>query len=189
MGDNMSDLWVPNGFGSQRDMDAAIADARASLPRDSIPDLKGHWVLKVYEGDVVKDDYGRIRNRLVDELDGYNLVTTSGKGIILDRLYGLSAVGVVAKMGVGTDNTAAAAGNTSLTAVDYGPAAFDATPTRSSLVVTSLQTWSTSQGNIAWAELGSFTAANGMLNRIAPIGPYTKTSANAILVSLALTQS
>ncbi len=185
----MSDLWAPGGFGSQRDMDAAIADARASLPRDVIPDMKGHWTLKVYEGDVVKDDYGRIVNPLVDELDGYNLVTTAGKGTILDRLYALGGIGAVTKMGVGTSNTAAAVGDTSLTAVDYGPAAFDATPTRASLVVTSLQTWSTSQGNITWAELGEFTAANVILNRIAPIGPYTKTSANAILVSLALTQS
>lgn len=170
-------------------MDAAIAEARRDLPHDAIPSMKGHWVLKVFEGDIVKDSSGRILNPLVDELDGYNLVTTVGKGTILDRLYGLSSIGAVTKMGVGTSNTAAAVGDTALTAVDYGPAAFDSTPTRSSLTVTSLQTWSTSQGNITWAELGSFTAANALLNRLAPIGPYTKTSANAIQVSLALTQS
>lgn len=151
--------------------------------------MKGHWTLNVFEGDVVKDNYGRILNPKVDCLDGYNLVTTAGKGTILDRLYGLGAIGAVTKMGVGTSNTAAAIGDTSLTAVDYGPAAFDGTPSRASLVVTSTQTWSTSQGNIVWAELGEFTAANVLLNRIAPIGPYTKTSSVSILVSLALTQS
>lgn len=185
----MRELWQPSGFASKRDMDNAIREARSNFASDAIPGLKGHWTLRVYEGDIVKDDQGRVRNPLVDELDGYNLVTTVGKGIILDRLYGLSSVGAITKMGVGTSNTAAAIGDTSLTAVDYGPAAFDSTPTRSSLVVTSLQTWSTSQGNIAWAELGSFTAANALLNRLAPIGPYTKTSANSIQVSLALTQS
>lgn len=180
-----------SGFGSERMLDAAVADLRRNSPpavRELLAPMKGHWTMQVYEGDVVKDDYGRVTNPLVDELDGYNLVTTSGKGIILDRLYGLSAIGAVTKMGVGTSNTAAAIGNTSLTAVDYGPAAFDGTPTRSSLVVTSIQTWSTSQGNIAWAELGEFTAANSMLNRLAPVGPYTKDNTVAITVTLQLTQ-
>lgn len=181
-----------SGFSSRRELDRAVADLKASMPGrlgDTLVAPKGHWVLRAFEGDIVKDDYGRILNRKVDELDGYNLVTTSGKGIILDRLYGLSSILAVVKMGVGTSNTAAAVGNTSLTAADYGPAAFDSTPTRSTLTVTSLQTWSTSQGNITWAELGEFTAANSMLNRIAPIGPYTKDSSVSILVSLALTQS
>lgn len=196
----MSDFPAGN-FASQADLDRAIANWRRHTPlhkgtagvliaeRDAVPSLKGHWILNVFDGDIERDAYGLVRNRLVDQLDGYNLVTTNGKGTILDRLYGLGGIGAVTKMGVGTDNTAAAVGNSSLTAVDYGPAAFDSTPTRSSLVVTSLQTWSTSQGNITWAELGSFTAANVLLNRIAPIGPYTKTSANAIIASLALTQA
>lgn len=181
------------GFGSQHALDAAITDLRRNTPpavqRDAIPSLKGHWTMHVWDGDVEYDANGLIRNRLVDTLDGYNLVTTAGKGTILDRLYGLSTILAVAKMGVGTSNTAAAVGDTSLTAVDYGPAAFDSTPTRSGLVVTSIQTWTTAQGNITWAELGEFTAANVMLNRIAPIGPYTKTSANAITVTLQLTQA
>lgn len=202
----MSDLWLPSdadraferdrlvsGFESKLEMDKAVADFRRNASPTAVlehlPPLEGHWILDVWEGDVVKDDYGRVLNRKVAQLDGYNLVTTSGKGIILDRLYGLSAIGVVAKMGVGTSNTAAAVGNTSLTAVDYGPAAFDGTPVRSSLAVTSIQTWSTAQGNIAWAELGEFTAANGMLNRIAPIGPYTKDNTVSITVTLVLTQS
>lgn len=179
----------PNSFGSQRDLTRALNSARNGGAVDLIAPMTGHWILRAYEGDVVRDDYGRVRNPLVDELDGYNLVTTSGKGIILDRLYGLSSILAVVKMGVGTSNTAAAVGNTSLTAVDYGPAAFDGTPTRASLVVTSQQTWSTSQGNITWAELGEFTAANSMLNRIAPIGPYTKDNTVSIVVFLQLTQS
>lgn len=179
-------------FGSARDLDRHVAELRASTPAsmlDRVPELKGHWILKVHEGDIVKDDYGRILNPLVDVLDGYNLVTTVGKGTILDRLYALGSIGAVTKIGVGTDNTAAAVGNTTLTAVDYGPAAFDSLPTRASLVVTSQQTYSTAQGNITWAEIAEFTAANAMLNRIAPIGPYTKTSANSIIAVLQLTQS
>lgn len=167
----MSDLWVPGGA------------------LDALPPVKGHWLMNVYEGDIERDDYGRIRNPLVDQLEGENLVTTSGKGIILDRLFGLSAVGAITKLGVGTSNTAAAIGDTALTGVDYGPAAFDGTPTRASLTVTASQTYSTAQGNLTWAELGAFNAANVMLNRIAPIGPFTKTSAVSVQVFLQLTQS
>lgn len=196
------------------------------LVKDHVPELKGHWRLDVYEGDIVWSKLtarqrlenslwraeaslpavmrnGRKRglcrgdrmhvptrtNKLLQTIEGDNLVTTSGKGLILDRLYALSAVGQVTKTGVGTSNTAAAVGDTALTAVSYGAAAaFDSTPTRAGLVVTSIQTFLTTDANFAWAELGLFNAANVMLNRIAPVGPFTKSSAVSIVVTVQLTQ-
>ncbi len=204
--------------------------APGSVFKDKSPELKGHWKLDIYEGDIkwskltlkqklnnkfwdleallpskfrdskqprrIKDGikyYVPVRlNTLLDTLEGDNLVTTSGKGIILDRLYNMpgSPTGAVTKMGVGTSSTAAAVGDTSLTGVNYSAAAaFDALPTRSGLVATSIQTFLTTDANFAWAELGEFNAANTMLNRIAPIGPFTKSSAVSIVVTVQLTQS
>lgn len=151
-----------------------------------MPDLKGHWRLDVYRGDVERDESGRVLNELVEVIEGENLVTTSGKGLLLDRLYGLASVGAMTQMGVGTSNTAAAVGDTSLTGQVLQ--AFDSTPTRAGLVVTSVATFGTGTANIVWAELGSFNATPTMLNRIAPIGPFTKTSAVSIVVTLTLTQ-
>lgn len=150
-------------------------------------DLKGHWRLDVYKGDIVKDEHGRILNELERVIEGENLVTTSGKGMLMDRLYGLSGVGAMTQMGVGTSNTAANVADTTLTGLVLQ--AFDATPTRSGLVVTSIATFGTGTANITWAELGSFNATPTMLNRIAPIGPFSKTSAVSIVVTLTLTQA
>lgn len=153
---------------------------------DDAPSLVGHWILDVYEGDVVRDDAGNITNRQVDRLEGTNLITTGGKGMIMDRLYGLSAVGAMTRTGVGTSNTAAAVGNTSLTGGVF--VAFDATPTRASLTVTSITTFGTGTANITWAEL-ALDNGTTLLNRIAPIGPFTKTSSVSIVVTVAVTQT
>lgn len=127
-----------------------------------------------------------ILNRKVDEFGGKNLVVTVGKQMLLDRLYGLSAVGAMTRIGIGTSNTAAAVGDTSLTGAVW--VAFDSTATRSSLTVTSISTFGTATANVTWAEMGSDNSTT-MLSRIAPIGPYTKTSAVSIIVTYQLTQS
>ena len=147
---------------------------------------KGHWKLDVYNGDITKDEQGNILNKLVETIEGENLITTVGKQMIMDRLYGLSAIGAMTRTGVGTSNVAAAVGDTALTGSTF--VAFDATATRSGLVVTSVTTFGTAVANIVWAELG---LDNGtiLLNRIAPIGPITKTSALSIVVTVTITQA
>lgn len=153
---------------------------------DELPEVTGHWLIEVYEGDIERDEDGQILNPLVDAHEGDNLVVTVGKQMILDRLFGLSAVGAMSRIGVGTSATAAAAGNTSLTSGVF--VAYDATPTRSAEVVTCVATFGTGTANIVWAELGMDNGTT-LLNRIAPIGPFTKTSAVSIVVTVTLTQS
>lgn len=148
--------------------------------------LVGHWTLDVYAGDIVRDDAGNILNEHVDRLEGHNLITTVGKQMIMDRLFGLSGVGAMTRIGVGTSATAAAVGNTSLTGGVFK--AFDSTPTRSSLTVTSVATFGTGDANISWNELGMDNGTT-LLNRIAPIGPFNKTSAVSIVVTVTVTQA
>jgi len=147
---------------------------------------KGLWTLDIYKGDIEKDSKGTILNDHVDQIKGENLIVTVGKQMIMDRLFGLSAVGAMTRIGVGTSNTAAAAGNTSLTGSTF--VAFDSTPIRSSLTVTAVATFDTSTANITWAELGMDNGTT-LLNRIAPIGPFTKTSAVSIVVTVQITQA
>ena len=158
---------------------------------DEIVLAKGHWNFDVYEGDVVKDDDGNIVNRMVDHFEGDNLIVTTGKQLILDRLFGLSSAVAVTSMGVGASATTAADGNTQLNTTP-SLFAFDATPTRTALVVTCIRTFATGEANVNWQELALFNGTvNGtsvMLNRIAPIGPFNKTSAVSIVVTVTVTQ-
>lgn len=147
--------------------------------------LRGRYKAEVYEGDIFRYK-GKIVNKKLDEFSKDNLVVTVGKQVMMDRLYGLSAVAAVSRMGVGTSNTAAAVGNTTLTGGVFK--VFDATPTRSTLTVTSITTFSTSEANITWAEMGQDNATT-LLSRVAPIGPFTKTSVVSIVLTYALTIS
>jgi hypothetical protein len=148
--------------------------------KDSTDKLMGHWTLDVYRGDEHTPE------TFIKRIEGDNLITTVGKQMILDRLFGLSAVGAMTRIGVGTDNTAAAIGNTSLTGGVF--VNYDSAATRSSLVVTCVGTFPTGTANITWAELGMDNGTT-LLNRIAPIGPFTKTSAVSIVVTVTITQS
>lgn len=148
--------------------------------------FNGHWRLDVYDGDIVKDEAGVIQNRLLEVMEGENLITTVGKQMIMDRLFGLSAVGAMTRIGVGTSATAAAIGDTSLTGGVF--VAYDSTPTRSSLTVTCVATFGTGTANINWQELGMDNGTT-LLNRIAPIGPFNKTSAVSIIVTVTITQA
>lgn len=153
---------------------------------DTAPTIHGHWVLDVYAGDIARDADGTILNEQVDRLEGHNLVTTVGKQLILDRLFGLSGQAAMSRTGVGTSATAAAVGNTSLTGGVFK--AYDAAATRSGSTVTSVTTFGTGDANISWNELGMDNGTT-LLNRIAPIGPFGKTSAVSIIVTVTLTQS
>lgn len=160
-----------------------------TVVNEFIPPLKGHWKLEVYQGDI------RTPDKLKEVIEGDNLVVTLGKQILLDRLFGLSAVAALTHMGVGTDSTAAAVGQNKLNptvagSVDFN--AFDSTPTRSSQTVTAIATWGTSDGNFSWNELGLANSATNdgthLFNRIV-IGPFSKTSAVSIVVTVTISQS
>lgn len=188
---------------------------------DLIKPMKGYWKCEVFEGEVERRDItaeqhrenqilrvglghswtaplhvGEIVSKPIDIFEGDNLVTTGGKGLLLDRLY--ETAGFPAKIsatGVGNSLTAAVVGDTQLLGAAPAPVlkVFDSVPTRAGLVVTSVTTFATGDGNQNWQELGEFNGVtNGisiMLNRIAPIGPFNKTSAVSIVVTVTLTQT
>jgi len=147
---------------------------------DESPMLHGHWTLDVYDGDVQTPE------TFIERIEGDNLFLTVGKGMMMDRLYGLSGVGAMTRTGVGTSATAAAPGDTALTGGVFK--AFDSAATRAGLVVTSVSTFGTADANISWNEL-ALDNGTMLLNRIAPIGPFAKTSAVSIVVTVQVTQS
>jgi len=160
---------------------------------EEVPQLKGHWLLEIYEGDIERDEDGLVLNELVERLEGENEVVTAGKQLLLDRLFSLAGPpGQITHMAVGDSNAAVTAGQTDLqAATNKFRKAFDSTPTRSGLVVTCVTTFATGDANFNWQELGLFNAATAgtMFNRIAPIGPFTKSSAVSIVVTVTITQS
>jgi hypothetical protein len=145
----------------------------------------GHWKIESYLGDIVRDLAGNVTNELVETVEGYNLITTVGKGVIMDRIFGLSSVAAVSRIGAGTGNSAAALGNTSLTNGVF--VAFDSPSVKSGLTVVSTATFDTNTANITWAELGMDNGGS-LFNRIAPIGPITKTPALSLIVTVGITQ-
>lgn len=181
--------------------------------KDNSTKLNAHWQVDAYYGDIVREALplkqqmwnlwadlkwkalgltseiyyrGAILNAKAYETEGWNLIVTSGKQTMLDRLFGLSAVAAVSRIGVGTNATAAAVGDTALTGSFFK--VFNSTPTRSSLTVTCITTFGTGDANLNWQELGMDNGTT-LLNRIAPIGPFNKTSAVSIVVTVQLTQS
>lgn len=157
---------------------------------EEITTLKGHWRLDIYEGDIQDEEH------YIKTIEGDNLIVTTGKNILLDRLFGLGTPpAAISALGVGNSATAASAGDVQLLGATPAPylQAFDALPTRSGQVVTCVTTISTANGNQNWQELGLFNAltnASGtMLNRIAPIGAFNKTASVSIVVTVTITQS
>ena len=123
-------------------------------------------------------------------------ISTRGKQLALDRLFGLGSEGPLTYMGVGTDSTAYAVGQTQLNPSVSGSVflkVYDATPIRTSLTVAAITTFATGEANFAWNEIGLFNGGtNGtdeMFDRIAPIGPFTKTSAVSIVATVEITQA
>ena len=155
---------------------------------DRIPLAKGNWTFDVYEGDVEYNDCGRVINPLLKSWSQTNLITTVGKQTILDRLFGLSAAVAISGTAVGTSATAAAVGDTAITGAVYQ--AFDSTPTRSALVVTALTTFGTGTANINIQESGLLSASGGvLLNRLAPVLSFTKTTAMSLAITTTITQA
>jgi hypothetical protein len=136
---------------------------------------------------------GEIVSRPIEVFEGDNLITTNGKGLLLDRLFALGTPPTqVNSMGVGATATAAAITDTQIGSTPTIQA-FDALPTRASLVVTCIATFATGAANISWNEIGMLNGTvNGtsiLFNHIAPIGPFAKTSAVSIQASVTITQA
>lgn len=150
--------------------------------------LTGVWTFTAYDGDKIHDKFGQVRNPIVWQQTKTNLITTAGKGLILDRLFGLSSVIALAGTAVGTAATAAAVGDTAITNPAYK--AFASTPTRSGLTVTAVTSYLTSEANINIQEAGLLTASGGTLfNHLAPIGPFNKTTAVSLDITTSISQS
>ena len=157
---------------------------------ETAQELHGHWRMDVYRGD------DRCPDNLLETLEFENLITTLGKQIMLDRLFGIGGPpAALSHMGVGTDSTAAAVGQNKLNptvagSVDFN--AFDGTPTRSGEVVTSITTWATGDGNFQWNEFGFANSATNdgthLFSR-AIFGPFTKTAAVSIILTVTVTQA
>ncbi len=120
----------------------------------------GKFSLYAYEGEIAKDNDGNILNKeLWAKEDLPNIIVTSGKNGILDRIFGLSAVAAFNNVGVGTDSTVAGVGQTQLNPTVAGSVLIqtaDAGTARASNVVTIQSTFGTGVANFNWQELGIF---------------------------------
>lgn len=123
-------------------------------------------------------------------------IVTNGKNLILDMTFGLNSQTKINSMGVGNSATASSATQTQLLGSTPSPVlqALDGGfPSRSGSVVTCQSTFGPGVATQTWQEVGLFNGTtNGtsvMLNRIAPIGPYTKNAGDTIIAILTITQS
>lgn len=173
------------GVGIETDGDTGII----VIP-DTIEKMIGIWTATAYDGDKVYNDCGRCITPVLWEHTQENLITTVGKQLVLDRLFGLSAVIALAGTALGANNTAAAIGDTYATLTTPQYKAFASTPTRSSLTVTAITSYLTSEANISIQEVVLATASSGtILNRVAPFLSFTKTSAVSLDITSAITQA
>jgi hypothetical protein len=90
------------------------------------------------------------------------------------------------RIGVGDSPTAAAVGNISLTNSFFK--VYDSIPSRVEQTVSCITTFNTTDANLNWQELGMDNGTT-LLNRISPIGPFNKTSAVSIVVTVTITQN
>lgn len=164
------------------------------LLEDEAPKLRGIWTFKVCDGEPEYDEHGELTN-VIEEFVRENLIVTTGKQLMLDRLFGLASAVALSSVGVGTDSTAAAVGQTQLNPSVAGSVLIqtaDAGTARSTLTVTIQSTFGTGVANFQWNEAALFNGnTNGtsvMFNRIV-IGPFTKTSAVSIVLQIQITQA
>src|SRR5688500_13840137 len=148
------------------------------LVADTLHPPKGHWHLAVHDGDIERVPLtpeqqreneafraafpdapfplhaGRIVSRPIDTYEGDNLVVTAGKGLLLDRTFGITATAVTS-MGVGATAAAAVVGDTQLGSTPT-ILNFDALPIRAGLVVTCITTFGTGSAHIFLNDLWLF---------------------------------
>lgn len=167
---------------------------------EALPDLLGLHQFVAYEGDVeyVEDDHGLMvpANPVVYESPVVrNLIVTNGKNLMLDRLFGLASAVALTSIGVGTDSTAAAVGQTQLNPTVAGTVLIqtaDAGTSRTGQVVTIKSTFGTAVANFNWNEAGILNGnVNGtstLFNRVV-IGPFLKSASVSILYTAQISQS
>jgi len=125
-----------------------------------------------------------LNGEVVRDID--NLVVTAGKAYVADRMKNNSSV--MSHMGIGSGNTAAAAGNTALGS-QLGRVSLTST-TVSSNVVTYVATFAAGTGTGAVTEAGIFTASSGgtMLCRTV-FSVVNKGSADSMTITWTVTVS
>jgi hypothetical protein len=128
---------------SAADVKQVIDEAR--FGRDSMT-MKGHMRLEL------RDKHGRLK--AVREED--NLIVTTGRDAIIERLDASPATATPSHMGLGTSSTAPAAGNTTLTAEPTRVAL--TSNTSSGGVLTMVGNWAAGTATGTWAEAGVFNA-------------------------------
>jgi hypothetical protein len=164
------------------------------------PVFTGHWTAIHYAGDWTADeiDAGLAPIALDPDgapmmYEGHNILVNTGIQLLLDLLVGAGGTAfnnANAYIGIGTSNTAPAAGQTDLLGTSARKLMDLTFPSRSGQTMTWRCTFTTSEGNFAIQEAGIFNAAvaGTMLNRLlAPLG--TKTSATTLQVTATLTIS
>lgn len=169
------------------------------LDEDRADEVHGHWRFDVYRGDVRTDGDGVVYDldgelaELAETFEADNLIVTTGKGLMLDRLFGLGTAAAVSAVGVGSGSVAADVANTSLSGASVLVITADTGTARAGQTVTIRATFGAGVANFTWAEAGLFNGVtNGtstMFNRLAPIGPFTKSTAVSIVVTITITQS
>jgi hypothetical protein len=180
---------------------------------DELPELQGAARFLVFDGEVADQarevsvlpdegpywirEGGRIfvprPKPIVDSGWKKNTIVTNGKGLLLDRLFGLAAAVAITSIGIGASLTASAVTDTQLGTTPTLQTQDATFPSRAALVVTNQGTFATGVANVNWQECALFNGnTNGtsvMLDRIAPIGPFTKTAAVSIILQITITQS
>ncbi len=134
-------------------------------------------VIRVFDAD----------GNLKQEETCHNLVVTTGKNQIADRLLASPSIGVPTHMAVGTGVTAAVVGDTTLgTEIDRNALT---TKTRSGAVVTMVGDWAAGDAtNAAITEAGVFNAAaTGDLTVRAVFGAIAKAAGDTLSISWTLT--
>jgi hypothetical protein len=165
-----------------------IDEGSGSILLDRLEEARGEWIATIYDGDKEYNDCGRCITPVLFEVKKNNLITTNGKQLVLDRLFGLGGAIALAGTAVGTSATAAAVGDSAITGAVYK--VFASTPVRAGLSVTALTSYTTAEANISIQEAGLLTASGGVLfNRVAPFLSFTKTSAVALDITTVITQS
>jgi len=101
------------------------------------------------------DEHGEVKQDIVVK----NLVTTVGKGVIADRMKAAPAIAAMTHMAVGTNNTAAAAGDTTL-GTELARVALTSTGVAGA-VITYIGTFGPGVGTGALVEAGILNAGSG----------------------------
>ena len=140
-----------------------------------VPEAIGHFLFELI------NDQGVV----VESHEQTNRIVTTGKYLMLDRLFGLGAATALVGMSVGTLATASADADTAITGAVYK--AFDATPVRTGLSVVASTTYAPSEANIAIREVGLLTGLGAVLyNHIAPTASVDKNSALSLKVTVTI---